>query len=390
MASQSRQSNQRRQEVPASSKTKISAVKKLLFSITTMIAALALLEGVCSFIWLAPDYQQFIHQKKQQLEQITFLEVHHSRFDPELGWSHIPGKKIPNFYGPGAQLTINNDGLRGLVDYTGNKVAGKSRIVCLGDSFTMGYGVSDERTFPARLEAINPKIQAVNMGQGAYSVGQCYLWYQRLNKQLDADLVVCSLILEDFRRLGLRIVNNKFETPQFELKDGRVIVTNTPLREKSQNAESLSGVGEFSGYLGRRSSLARSVASMLGLDQTGQSADPAVLVELGLAIVAQLNREIREEGRHFVLVLLPGVEDLVHPGFRSAYQSVAKDIERFAEWNEIPFLDLGPSFMVQRIELIRSFFLIESYHHYSPAGNQFVAEQIDRWLASNFSDYPHP
>lgn len=45
------------------------------------------------------------------------------------------------------------------------------RILALGDSFTFGYGVADQETWPARLEAIwEGKVRVINAGTTSYNV----------------------------------------------------------------------------------------------------------------------------------------------------------------------------------------------------------------------------
>ena len=45
---------------------------------------------------------------------------------------------------------------------------GKTRIICSGDSFTLGFGVDNEHTWPQQLAARNANLETVNMGQGGY------------------------------------------------------------------------------------------------------------------------------------------------------------------------------------------------------------------------------
>ena len=128
---------------------------------------------------------------------------------------HVPGTSLSEFYGPGRGLTINRDGFRGVEDYIGHKPKDRFRVVCLGDSFTLGYGVDDRDTFPARLERIEPRVQAVNMGQGGYSVGQCCLWHRRTGASLEADALVFAFIADDIWRMGGERMANGYAKPQF-------------------------------------------------------------------------------------------------------------------------------------------------------------------------------
>ncbi|MBL0953264.1 MAG: lipase [Leptospira sp.] len=74
------------------------------------------------------------------------------------------------------QFTTNSLGLRGLEE----PIAEKPKLVCLGDSLVMGFGVSDEDTFCSKLngyEENGTEYQSLNFGVDAYgSLGS----YKRL------------------------------------------------------------------------------------------------------------------------------------------------------------------------------------------------------------------
>ena len=97
------------------------------------IAGLALLEGLtslCLLLWgLAFEAPH------------ALAERIHTRYDAELGWVNVPGLSLPDFYGPAKNLTINDQGFRGARSVTKRVPPQKLRIVCSGDSFTLGYGV---------------------------------------------------------------------------------------------------------------------------------------------------------------------------------------------------------------------------------------------------------
>jgi hypothetical protein len=94
------------------------------------------------------------------------------------------------------RFTTNSLGYRGSPEPDGSPV-----IACLGDSLVMGFGVSDEETFCAKLAGINlhgKKHQAMNLGVDAFgSVGD----YKRLKEasgQLNLDTVLLFVSPNDF------------------------------------------------------------------------------------------------------------------------------------------------------------------------------------------------
>ena len=107
------------------------------FSVTAallLIGAAELLLGI-----FAPRWRQLSERK-------------HAEFDPLLGWVNQRSVDIPDAYGAGVRLTTNSCRFRGTSELDDAIPAGKIRIVCSGDSFTLGYGVGDAETYPRQLE----------------------------------------------------------------------------------------------------------------------------------------------------------------------------------------------------------------------------------------------
>ena len=78
------------------------------------------------------------------------------------------------------EYRINALGLRDRQDLTMAKPAGTARILCLGDSFTLGWGVRQEQVWPVLAEAEMrrawPQVQVVNCGGAGTSYADEY-WY---------------------------------------------------------------------------------------------------------------------------------------------------------------------------------------------------------------------
>src|SRR5262245_36434568 len=78
-------------------------------------------------------------------------ERRHTKYDPELGWVNEPNVDIPDMYGPGIYLRTNGQGFRNNHSVSPAVPAKKARIICSGDSFTLGYGVDNDHTWCSRL-----------------------------------------------------------------------------------------------------------------------------------------------------------------------------------------------------------------------------------------------
>ena len=102
-------------------------------------------------------------------------EARRFKFDPDLGWVSKPNLRMDDAFGAGKHLIINSQGYRSTRDFEEITPAGKVRILCTGDSFTWGNGVGSGSTWVESLSDLDPKIEAINMGQNGYGLDQIYL-----------------------------------------------------------------------------------------------------------------------------------------------------------------------------------------------------------------------
>jgi hypothetical protein len=130
-----------------------------------------------------------------------FVEEHFTERDTLLGWINLPNTRKPDLFGRGRSLNLNGQRFRHSGELAPTPPAGKKRVVCSGDSFTLGYGVDDSKTWCALLAVDEPSLETVNMGQAGYGIDQAYLWYVRDGLSLRPQLHVFSFINDDFRRM---------------------------------------------------------------------------------------------------------------------------------------------------------------------------------------------
>ena len=90
-------------------------------------------------------------------------------------------------------------GLRGPAVQT--KKANTRRVLAVGDSFTLGLQVTDEETFPARLNAaLGPDIEVFNAGVPGYGTEQATEMMRRMVPKIEADAVLLTVYTgNDFR-----------------------------------------------------------------------------------------------------------------------------------------------------------------------------------------------
>ena len=107
------------------------------------------------------------------------------------------------------EYRFNRFGLRDRDDLTLEKPAGTKRILCLGDSFTLGWGVRQEHNWPVLVEHELrqhwPSVRVINGGgTGSAYVDEYELALLHRHGRFAPDLVVVTLCLND-----LLITNGK-------------------------------------------------------------------------------------------------------------------------------------------------------------------------------------
>ncbi len=129
-----------------------------------------------------------------------------NQWDREVGTNHIPGIKgfivCPEYE---IDLAINSKGLRDR-EFPYEKPEGITRILCLGDSYTCGYGVQAEKTFPKVLETtLNGESgktgpwEVLNAGVGSTGTAHQLAYFITEGHLYDPDLVVvCFCPANDF------------------------------------------------------------------------------------------------------------------------------------------------------------------------------------------------
>lgn len=136
---------------------------------------------------------------------VTRSTGHCDQLDPLVKFKGIPNttctSRTPEW---DVVNTQNSFGLRS-PETSLQKPSGVYRILFLGDSFTHGYGVHADASFPSLVEKKlnekfkgNPKIEVINSGVPNYSPLIEYLYLKNEGIQFDPDLVILEFDLTDF------------------------------------------------------------------------------------------------------------------------------------------------------------------------------------------------
>jgi hypothetical protein len=328
---------------------------------------LALIEGASS---LAIAANVWIRQPVQSMA----AERVHLEYDEQLGWKHKPDLALTDLYGPGKNLHTNSQRLRAKRDYTAEVPAGRVRIVCSGDSFTLGHSVDDADAWCNRLQELEPRVESVNMGQAAYGVDQAYLWFRRDAEWMAHDIQLFGFIYTDFERMQSDNFLG-YPKPLLRVVNGKLELDNVPVPRTMDDVVGSTRRREAIGLL-RVVALARAIGRRLGIDSPSRAsvALSNADVESSAALIFEELKRINEaKGSQLVLLFLPRSGDESFQWSDSWRAFVSREAQRLG----IPVIDLVPEFRKLRVDEIKGLF-VDPFRpsHYNEAGNDWVASQV--------------
>ncbi|MFH1620124.1 MAG: hypothetical protein ABIG11_09530, partial [bacterium] len=298
----------------------------------------------------------------------------HTRYDELLGWVNIPNIFLKNMYGDGVYLRTNSRGFRSNVDFAASVPEGKTRIICSGDSFTLGYGVDNDHTWCRLLAFIDTRLETVNMGQGGYGIDQAYLWYMRDGIKLDHQIHMFAVIGGDFYRSGDSFLG--YGKPYFKMQNNSLVLCNVPVPKRPFHVpwltENIEGIKSFRTVWMLRGIYNKLLPAQKKSRVSNQSnADERAIA---LKIFSNLAGTNKLKQSMLIIVYLPIMADLENCGNSSS------DLRNFLN-SELPkrgllYMDLVDDFKNLSKEELGKMFIDDlkypfSKGHYSVKGNQY-------------------
>jgi hypothetical protein len=271
-------------------------------------------------------------------------------FDPELGWTLVPG--LGGVPLNGKPVHSNGAGMRGRREYALERGAAR-RVVALGDSFTFGQCVADEETFPAQLEQRIAPGEVLNLAVHGYGHDQMLLRLRRDGLPYRPDVVLLGFFNPDVERNQLSF--RDYAKPRFRLRDGRLALENVPVPSPEAFAARF--------HL-RSANYARMLRDTLFADRLDRRNKRRTE-----AILRAMAAESRAAGARLALVYLPS-ENQSRAGRswpRSPYRHVCEDGEALC-------IDPTPrlaAFLSREADPAAHFRC-----HYSPAVHREIAEEV--------------
>lgn len=115
--------------------------------------------------------------------------------DSELGWTNKEGRYQFHPFARDGEPTVLTNWSGGRRATSRAPSAKARKVVIVGDSFTQGWAISDEETYPWKLQERFPEFEVVNLGTGGYGTYQSLLALERYYTEVgSADLVVYGFL----------------------------------------------------------------------------------------------------------------------------------------------------------------------------------------------------
>jgi hypothetical protein len=341
------------------------------------LATFVVLEGASSLVLLTQQVAGALRPRR--------AEEASTEYDAGIGWMAKKSFEALDWYAPGVALHTNARGFRGTDVIDDAVPAGMRRVVCSGDSFTLGYGVGDRETWCAQLAT--PGWQAVNMGQGAYGLDQAYLWYARDARAMAHDVHVVAVITEDFRRMESDRFRNRGK-PRLAVRGDSLVVLGVPVSRGSiwweaglfPAVRSLR-TAQLAGRLTSSAAPQRQSSRATEGQGTRFKENGAVVAR----VVAELARLNAAKASTLLLVYLPVDTDFQTDAsgpWREAMRSIADSLG-------VPLIDLIPAQRSLGREAMQELYIADtdaafasSARHFTVAGNRWAATLIRAVLDS--------
>lgn len=195
-----------------------------------------------------------------------------NQFDQTLGWTKTPSTSLRRHTGEfDVTLRTNSRGLREDESVVYDKSKDVTRILMVGDSFTLGYTVERPDTLSqllaARMRSEGRNVEVINAGTEGYSTDQEVLWLMTEGVKYKPDVVVLQMYENDIYWNGR---DRYLRYPKPKLKG------ELPPRVALKGVEKLPDPGQEP-WLERNTALGNLLGGVIGAPQVPMLAGPRPL-----------------------------------------------------------------------------------------------------------------
>jgi hypothetical protein len=306
-----------------------------------------------------------------------YFAVPVNTWDPVTGTRQIPGAKgfvkCPEY---DIHLIINSKGLRDR-EFPYAKPEGTRRILCLGGSFTCGYGVEAEETFAKQLEVLLNRAEVagstwevLNAGMGSTGTAHQLAYYESEGYKYEPDFVLLNFSHDtDFW--------DNIMSGLYSVEADKLVKHDAPKTSSRRVQEIVKWIPGYTTFFARSHLLNfvkgrvsrrhyRDLAERLVLPDDQAVADD-IEMDLTRRLLLALRDGCASHGARLVVTAVP-------PPPNTAWSDDGLEIIGYLHENGIPFIDLsGILWDGQRRGIPVAY---ERDRHWTPAGHRLAAEGL--------------
>ncbi len=368
---------------PSARKGRVRAIFQVLAVVAiTLVFTLGLLEGALRL---------FAPQITQPVTRDMFDIDRGARFRNKAGASvvHDSGELH-------ATYTINSQGVRGTQVY-GPVTPDRTRLLCIGDSFTFGWGVEADQAFPALLNAdksaAGQPIESINAGVIGYGTSHEVAWMHEYGWALQPKIVVVGFFVgNDVTDVMRDMIYNKTNTPEQQA------VVDMVWRLKGQGSQQgdvetwLKANSHAYVFLNKIYERLMPAPPKQQPDMTNtaynylkqEPPERATGWNTTLSLLDELHWKAEQYGAALVVVAIPAKEQVDATAWQDMQKSfglTAADLDRdlpqqrLAAWSAgsgVPVIDLLPGFRAAGNQQL----YFNADPHWTPAGHALAAQLI--------------
>ena len=314
-----------------------------------------------------------------------------SCYDPLLGWSgipHIKGSLTGDRDMEVMRVVMNGEGFFD-TRHAVAKPPGRKRILFLGDSFTIGFGVSRENRYTDRIQQIlGSGYEVINMGMWGWSTDQELLVLKEKGLKYSPDVVVLAMFLDDISNCHFFSVNEGlFLKPKFSLLGGdRLELENVPVPDNRTRSVLYNIMVTRFYKLRNRMELSSEFERLGFLAVFDRAYARQYRYTLALRLVSEIFGILKTRQIGFLLVIIPYTDQFVAqriyaggkgyfgiPPERLDLGLPQKVVKSYCKKEGIPVLDLLPAF---RAAYGREKLFFSRDLHWTDAGHSLAAKTI--------------
>jgi hypothetical protein len=294
----------------------------------------------------------FAHSLDFSMEMWKYaVALKHPVPDPSLSFAHVPNRSA---FLMGVPFSINSHGLRDR-EYSESKPPDVYRIVILGDSTTVGWGVPVDQTPSKILERelnlaskSGRRFEVLNAGVGNYGTVQEAAHYRTFDRAFHPDLVILQYFINDAEPVP------KERSPGL-------------LGRSYLLAFTISRLDNTLRAMGNRPNWKEYYAGLYNDDRPGFQAAKQALVEL--------NSSVRNDGAKLLVAILPELHEINQSYPFTQQTQKIKDVLASVH---VPVIDLIDGLRNHGPE--RSLWITDADDHPDGKANALIASQMIQWI----------